>query len=73
MEDYHRGAISPDGQRFVFEATVDGRRQLVLRDMASTALVVLTGTEGGFRSVLVSRQPVGRVLPPRTASSNRFS
>jgi Tol biopolymer transport system component/DNA-binding winged helix-turn-helix (wHTH) protein len=42
------GAISPDGQRFVFEATVNGRRQLVLRDMASTALVTVTGTEGGF-------------------------
>jgi len=45
---YPRGAISPDGQRFVFEATVDGRDQLVLRDLASTALVVLEGAEGGF-------------------------
>ena len=45
---YERGAISPDGKRFVFEATVDGRRQLILREMASTALVTLMGTEGGF-------------------------
>ena len=46
--DIVSGAISPDGQRFVFEANVDGRDQLVVRDMASTALVVLPGTEGGF-------------------------
>lgn len=46
--DYTRGAISPDGQRFVFGATVNGRYQLVMRDLASTALVVLAGTEGGF-------------------------
>ena len=36
------------GNDFVFDAIVDGRRQLVLRDMASTELVVLSGTEGGF-------------------------
>ena len=48
QENYNRGAISPDGQRFVFEATVDGRQQLVVRDMASTALVVLPGTDGAF-------------------------
>ena len=48
QDDYSVGAISPDGQRFVFEATVDGRPQLVLRDMASTELVVLSGTEGAF-------------------------
>jgi Tol biopolymer transport system component len=41
-----RGAISPDGNRFVFAATVEGRRQLVLRDMASTVLVALEGTDG---------------------------
>jgi eukaryotic-like serine/threonine-protein kinase len=48
QQDYNHGAISPDGRRFVFEAIVDGRQQLVLRNMASTALVVVTGTEGGF-------------------------
>jgi DNA-binding winged helix-turn-helix (wHTH) protein/Tol biopolymer transport system component len=47
-ENHNAGVISPDGQRFVFEAIVDGRQQLVLRNMASTALVVVTGTEGGF-------------------------
>lgn len=46
--DVTAGAISPDGQHFAFEATVDGRDQLVLRDLASTALVVLAGTVGGF-------------------------
>ncbi len=46
--DFNTGAISPDGQRFVFETNVDGRTQLALRDMASTGLVVLSGTEGGF-------------------------
>ncbi len=45
---FDTGAISPDGRRFVFDAMVDGRQRLVLRDMASTALVVLAGTEGGF-------------------------
>ena len=49
IEDYNHGAISPDGQRFVFEATVGGNPQLVVRDMASSALVVLTGTEGAWR------------------------
>ena len=33
------------GKRFVFEATVEGHKQLVLRDLASTALVVLEGTD----------------------------
>ena len=33
------------GRRFVFEATVEGHKQLVLRDLASTALVVLEGTD----------------------------
>jgi eukaryotic-like serine/threonine-protein kinase len=42
------GAISPDGQRFVFEISVDGRDQLALRDVAKTELVVLSGTEGGM-------------------------
>jgi eukaryotic-like serine/threonine-protein kinase len=45
---FDAGAISPDGRWFVFDATVDGRQRLVLRDLASTALVVLAGTEGGF-------------------------
>ena len=42
------GAISPDGQRFVWEATVDGRDQLMVRDMASTAIHAIPGTEGGY-------------------------
>ena len=45
---FDTGAISPDGQRFVFEATVDGREQLMVRDMASTAILAIPGTEGGF-------------------------
>jgi eukaryotic-like serine/threonine-protein kinase len=45
---FDAGAISPDGRWFVFDATVDGRQRLVLRDLASTTLVVLAGTEGGF-------------------------
>jgi eukaryotic-like serine/threonine-protein kinase len=48
MRHFDDGAISPDGQRFVFGAIVDGRSQLVLRDMATTDLVVLSGTEGAF-------------------------
>ena len=48
LDDYAAGAISPDGRRFVFEATVDGLRRLVLRDLASGTLVVLVGTDGGY-------------------------
>jgi Tol biopolymer transport system component len=48
VEDYNGGAISPDGRNFVFSATVEGRQQLVVRHMASTTLVVLAETEGGF-------------------------
>jgi eukaryotic-like serine/threonine-protein kinase len=43
------GAISPDGRRFVWRATVDGREQLMVRDMASTAILPIPGTEGGYR------------------------
>ena len=49
IEDWNHGVISPDGQRFVFEATVNGNPQLVMRDMASSELVVLAGTEGAWR------------------------
>ena len=48
VEVYNTGTISPDGQWFVFEATVEGRQQLVVRNMATAALVVLPGTEAGF-------------------------
>jgi hypothetical protein len=47
LPDAGGAAISPDGQRIAFGAIVDGRLQLVLRDLASTGLVVLSGTEGG--------------------------
>ena len=44
------GAISPDGQRFVFSASVDGGHgQLVLRDLASTELRVIPGTRRAYR------------------------
>jgi eukaryotic-like serine/threonine-protein kinase len=49
IEDWNHGVISPDGQRLVFEATVSGNPQLVMRDMASSELVVLAGTEGAWR------------------------
>jgi len=48
LDDYAAGAISPDGRRFVFEATVDGLRRLVVRDLASGTPVVLVGTDGGY-------------------------
>src|SRR6185503_9658191 len=48
VEDYHPGAISPDGRHFAVSALVNGRQQLVLRHLESSALVPLTGTEGGF-------------------------
>jgi serine/threonine protein kinase len=48
VEDQNSGAISPDGRYFVFSATVEGRQQLVVRNMASTTLVVLPGAEGGY-------------------------
>jgi serine/threonine protein kinase/Tol biopolymer transport system component len=46
--DYSGGAISPDGQRFVFEALVNGRQHLVLQDLATTEMVVLGGTDLSF-------------------------
>jgi eukaryotic-like serine/threonine-protein kinase len=48
LQQNDTGVISPDGQRFVFGATVDGRQKLVVRDMATTELVVLNGTELAF-------------------------
>jgi Tol biopolymer transport system component len=44
-----RGAISPNGRHFVFTATVDGRAQLVMRDLDSTALITLPGTDSAFQ------------------------
>jgi eukaryotic-like serine/threonine-protein kinase len=49
IEIFNRATISPDGQRFVFEATVGGTQQLVVREMASPAFVVLAGTQDGWR------------------------
>jgi eukaryotic-like serine/threonine-protein kinase len=46
--EFDRGAISPDGQRFVFTAMVDGRPQLVMRTLASSTLIVLPGTDHAF-------------------------
>jgi eukaryotic-like serine/threonine-protein kinase len=46
--DYDTGVISPDGRQFLFEATVAGRPQLVLRDMRTAATVPIEGTEGAF-------------------------
>jgi Tol biopolymer transport system component len=43
-----RGAISPDGRRFAFTAFVDGRTRLVMRDLGSTALVVVPEAENVF-------------------------
>ena len=40
-------AISPDGQRIVFTATVDGRSQLWLRSFDSVSTRSLAGTESG--------------------------
>jgi eukaryotic-like serine/threonine-protein kinase len=41
-------AISPDGQKIVFGAIVDGRSQLVLRSLDSVSTRPLAGTEGGL-------------------------
>jgi hypothetical protein len=49
VEIFNRAAISPDGQRFVFEATVGGIQQLVVREIASPTFVVLAGTQDGWR------------------------
>jgi serine/threonine protein kinase/Tol biopolymer transport system component len=48
LERNDAGVISPDGQRFVFEASVDGRQKLVVKDMATTGFLVLNGTELAF-------------------------
>jgi len=41
------GAISPDGQRFVFEAFQGNASVLALKHLASPTIDVLAGTEGG--------------------------
>ena len=43
-----RAEISPDGQRLILSADVNGRQQLFVRDLASTALAGLDDTEGGL-------------------------
>jgi eukaryotic-like serine/threonine-protein kinase len=45
---YDRASISPDGQRLVFSASLKGRTQLFIRDLASTAVVALDQTESAF-------------------------
>jgi Tol biopolymer transport system component len=45
---YDRIEISPDGQRVAFTASLKGRRQLFLRELASTAIVELADTEGAL-------------------------
>ena len=50
LTDFDVGAISPDGRQFVFSAQVDGKqRHLVLRDMASSELVVIPDTRNAFK------------------------
>ena len=48
LDDVDHGAISPDGTRFAFTATVNGRRMLVLRDLASTELVIIDSESAFF-------------------------
>jgi serine/threonine-protein kinase len=40
--------ISPDGRRILVQAVRNGRLQLLLRDLAKNAVVLVAGTEGGF-------------------------
>ena len=69
LQQNDTGVISPDGQRFVFGATVDGRQRLVVRDMATTGLVVLNGMELAF-GPSGCRQLLYRVLCPRRPREN---
>ncbi len=48
QNEIDHGAISPDGTRFAFTAVVNGRRVLVLRDMASSELVVIPDSESAL-------------------------
>jgi Tol biopolymer transport system component len=48
---YDRVEISPDGRRVAFTASLKGRRQLFLRELASTAIVELNDTEGALSPV----------------------
>ena len=54
-------ALSPDGRQIVFVASGEGASRLWLRSLATTTAQPLAGTEGAT-SVLVARQPLGRLL-----------
>ena len=45
---YDRVEISPDGQRVAFTASLKGRQQLFLRELASTEIIELDETEGAL-------------------------
>ena len=51
---YDRAAISPDGQRLVFSASLKGRTQLFIRDLGSTAVVAPRRYRERLLSVLVT-------------------
>ena len=50
-------AISPDGLRLVFSATVAGKVQLWIRPLSALTAQPLPGTEGGSLPLLETRQP----------------
>ena len=64
-------ALSPDGRQIVFVASGDGPSRLWLRRLDATEAQPLAGTEGASLSVLVARQPVGRVLCRQHAEAPR--
>ena len=65
-------AISPDGDKLVFVASSEGRPQLWLRSLDNGSAQPLAGYRRRVVSILVTGQPVDRLLRRRQAQSDRY-
>ena len=64
-------AVSPDGLNVAFVAAVEGQPHLWVRPLGALAARPLLGTAGAYCALLVTGQPIGRVLCRRVAQAHR--